>query len=138
MNTLENIGGSVLLRKLTRKSVLWFGKHEGLRIQQIIDIRKWTYLRWIYFNCCGVTFMDDILEEIRVPDDMRIEKPGTHPELHEILREKLAKNLHFKTKSHINKVRRIQRQHKEISSRRKEIPSKAVMQACNLQRIKDK
>jgi len=29
MITTENIGGSVLLRTLTRKSVLWFGKYEG-------------------------------------------------------------------------------------------------------------
>jgi len=127
----------VRLRKLARKSVFWFGKYEGVSVQQIIDLNKWTYLRWVYFNCGEVTFMDEILKEILVPDDMRIDKPGTHPELHEILREKLAKNLHFKTRAHIDKVKRIQRQHKEISSRRKELASKAVMQACNLHRIKD-
>ena len=129
------INGTVRLRKLTRKSVLWFGKHEGLSVQQVIDLTKHTYLRWVYFNCNGVTFMDDILEEIRIPDEMRIEKPGTNSELHLKLREELSKKIPFKTKQHMKKVNRVKKEFREIKISRSSVQKKSVMQAHNLYRM---
>jgi hypothetical protein len=137
MITNENIGGAVLLRTLTRKSLMWFGKYEGLRIQQIIDLQKQTYLRWVYYNCNGVSFTKDVLEEIRIKEDRRIPKPGICPEIHDKISQENIGKMDFKSKSHMNKVLRLRKVSKEFSINNNEFASKAVMQACNLHRIKD-
>lgn len=137
MITTENIGGAVLLRTLTRKSVLWFGKFEGLKIQQIIDLRHQTYLRWIYYNCKEVTFLDDILSEITIIEDRRIVKPGTCPEKHNEVCDENLKKISFKSKARFNKLARVKKSLKEVGIERRAVASKSVMQACNLHRIKD-
>ncbi len=137
MITTENIGGAVLLRTLTRKSVLWFGKFEGLKIQQIIDLRHQTYLRWIYYNCKEVTFLDDILSEITIIEDRRIAKPGICPEKHREVWVENSEKMSFNSKARLNKVARVKKSFKEIGIERRAVVSKSVMQACNLHRIKD-
>lgn len=72
-----------LLRTLTWKSTLGFGKYKELRIQEIFDLRHTAYLRYIYYNISGINFIEDILIEIGVITtygDDRIEKPGIDPE----------------------------------------------------------
>lgn len=76
----------VTLRKLTGKSILGFGKYADLSVQQLIDLSKKAYLRWVYFNASNIDFMEDILIEIRIihpptNDDRRIAKPGKNPSL---------------------------------------------------------
>ena len=56
----------VLLRKLSRKSIMKFGVHSLYTVQEIINLNKKKYLRWVYFNCSNIDFMDDILDEIRI------------------------------------------------------------------------
>ena len=116
---------------------MWFGKHEGLRIQQIIDLQHQTYLRWVYYNCNGVSFTEDVLEEIRIKEERRIPKPGICPEIHDEICQENQEKMSFKAKSHMKKVLRVRKEGKEFRMRRKELASKAVMQACNLHRIKD-
>lgn len=74
----ENSSYSVNLRKLTRKARLGFGykdiKH--ITIQDILIMNKHKELIKIYFGLDKITFMDDILEECGIDEDMRIEKPG--------------------------------------------------------------
>jgi hypothetical protein len=71
-----------LLRKLTRKSVLKFGQYSDLSVQEMINLQKHKYLRWVYFNCSNIDFMEDVLDEIKIPSDFRIPKPSKKPELH--------------------------------------------------------
>ena len=57
--------GVVLKRTLTRKSTLWFGKYEGLKVQQVIDLEDIsgiTYLVWIYFNIEKVDYCEELIE----------------------------------------------------------------------------
>lgn len=72
-----------LLRKLTRKSILGFGKHKDLTVQNLIDLDKKSYLRWVYYNCSKIDFMEDILKEIFKQDFVRLNKPDKNPELYE-------------------------------------------------------
>lgn len=76
---------AVTLRKLSRKSVLWFGKHKDRTVQQVIDLKNFRALRWYYFNLSGVSFLDDVLDEIGITEEYRIEKPGKDPEKGEML-----------------------------------------------------
>lgn len=73
-----------ILRTLTWKSILGFGKYKELSIQQIFDLGHTAYLRYIYFNVEGISFNEEILTKIYVISkyyDDRIIKPGTNPEL---------------------------------------------------------
>lgn len=70
-----------LLRKLTLKSIMNFGKFFDLTVQQCIDTKKKVYLRWVYFNCSNITFMDEILNEINIPIEYRFDKPNKNVEL---------------------------------------------------------
>ena len=74
----DNSSYSVNLRKLTRKARLGFGYKEikNITIQDILIMNKHKELIKIYFGLDKITFMDDILDELGITEDMRIEKPG--------------------------------------------------------------
>lgn len=74
---------AILLRTLTPKSILWFGKHEGKSVRQIIDLRDSQYIRWIYYNVAGVSFTDEVLDMIKLPQEYEINKPGIDVDLGE-------------------------------------------------------
>lgn len=102
-----------LLRKLTLKSKLNFGQYNDLSINELINLQKKAYLRWVYFNCDKITFLDEILEEIKIPLEFRILKPGKdaikHKELDELIKSKisgLSKHINEKKKKKYNKVKR--------------------------------
>jgi hypothetical protein len=102
-----------LLRKLSLKSKLNFGQYADLSIQEIINLEKKSYLRWVYFNCDKITFFDEILDEIKIPLEFRIEKPNKNPEkyieLNEIIKSKmtgLSKYINEKKKKKYQKVQR--------------------------------
>lgn len=82
-----------LLRKLTRKSILKFGQYSDLQVQNLLDLKTYKYLRWVYFNCSNISFMDDILDEIRIPLHFRIVKPSKNTDLHFKLNEEIFDNL---------------------------------------------
>lgn len=92
---------TVLLRTLARKSVLDFGKYKDQSIQQILDLKKHRYLRWIYYNASKISFLPEILDEIGITEEWRIDKPGKNPEKGEELDktkdEKFNNWLHAKT-----------------------------------------
>lgn len=97
----------VLLRKLSRKSVLNFGIYKDLPINNLLDLHNYSYLRWVYFNCSNITFMDDILLEIGVSQENRITKPGKNSKIAEDISEERRVNRSFKVNQHCNKVARI-------------------------------
>ena len=70
-----------------------FGQYEELTVQDIINLTKHKYLRWVYFNCSNIDFMDDVLDEIRIPENFRIKKPIKKPELHDELNKLILENL---------------------------------------------
>jgi len=82
----------VLLRKLALKSFLTFGKFSDLTVNQCIETRKKSYLRWVYFNCSNITFLDDILDEIKIPLNFRFDKPNKNTELGKKLEKELRES----------------------------------------------
>jgi hypothetical protein len=67
---------TILLRTLTGKSKIHFGKYSGLTIDEIINLGHTAYLRRLYFNISSVNFTDEVLDKIYIPDKYRISKPG--------------------------------------------------------------
>lgn len=80
------------LRTMARKSVFTFGKWNMYSVQQVLDLRGFKSLRWYYYNCSMVSFLPEILAEIRITEEWRIQKPGTDPERGKALEEKLQKH----------------------------------------------
>ena len=74
----ENSTYSVNLRKLTKKSRLGFGYNsiKHITIQDILIMNKHKDLIKIYYGLGKINFTDDILEELGISEDMRIDKPG--------------------------------------------------------------
>ena len=69
----------VLLRKLTRKSTLRFGKHYDLTVEQVLTIdliAGMKYLRWVYYSCSNITFADELLDYLGIHEKIRISKPS--------------------------------------------------------------
>jgi hypothetical protein len=67
---------ATLLRTLTFKSRLNFGKYSEMSVQQVIDIRKKRYIRWCYFNLSGITFTKEVLDCVGILEGFYIDKPG--------------------------------------------------------------
>ena len=89
-----------VLRTLTYKSKLNFGKHALLTIQELFNLKETNYLRWIYYNCDKINFMDDIIEKLKI---VKIEKPGKNPELCETIVNSVFKEAGYKIRSHVRK-----------------------------------
>ena len=84
------------LRTMTRKSVIHFGQYNGQTIEEILRLGKNSYLRFIYYNIEGVSFIEDILRNIGIVTDHqddRIPKPGKNPELGEEVEKRIHKRL---------------------------------------------
>lgn len=127
---------TILLRKLTEKSIINFGQFDGWTVGKILDMQKTGYLRWIYYNYEGLTFTDEILEKMRVNLEDRIKKPGKNPELHEITTNEKRGALYnanflayMKEKSHLLKGRKIKMIRDQ--SMRKAYNRKDILQAKN-------
>jgi hypothetical protein len=93
-----------LLRKLTEKSILKFGQYADVPIWNLLELKKYSYLRWVYFNSSNITFFENILLEIGITEEYFIEKPGVNPEFHEKLTEIKRENTSWKTQKHLDKV----------------------------------
>lgn len=100
---------TVRLRTLTEKSVIGFGRYSDSTVGMLISYEKTHYLRWCYFNFESITFTDDILSKIHIPNNFRINKPGKdlikHTELNEHIMNKIPAFAKLKKESHLRRVR---------------------------------
>lgn len=78
---------AILLRKLTEKSVIQQGKNQGLTVGEVMKKCKLDII-YAYFNYANLTFMDDILDSVRISPEDRIEKPGKAPEKYEFYKKR--------------------------------------------------
>ena len=64
-----------LLRTLTRKSTLKYGKHHDKTVSDMLILSP-QQLVVDYYSLSAITFEDSILDELLIPQDKRIAKPG--------------------------------------------------------------
>jgi hypothetical protein len=70
---------AVLLRTLTEKSILKFGRYNDLTVNEIMGSLRTKgkiYLTWVYYNCSNISFHEDVLSTLGITDDIKIPKPG--------------------------------------------------------------
>jgi len=73
----------ILKRILTRKSILGFGYSDvrDLSVQMLIDSGRQNVLINSYFNLEKIGFIEDVLDELGITEEYRIEKPGKNMQL---------------------------------------------------------
>ena len=72
---------TTMLRTLTEKSKMKFGKYEELTVMEVLNIKAGPmYLMWVYYHSSMINFMPDILKKIHIDKDRIIPKPGKDPE----------------------------------------------------------
>jgi len=66
------------LKIMARKSIYAWGRDttKGLSIQQLLDSRRQKVIISSYFGLDRVSYLDDILDEVGITPDLRIDKPG--------------------------------------------------------------
>lgn len=67
----------VRLRTLTRKSVIGFGEFVDINVQQVFDMCREYNLLQLYYGCGNISFSEDILQELGIVGEYKIEKPGS-------------------------------------------------------------
>jgi hypothetical protein len=125
-----------LLRTLTLKSRIGFGQFRDLTVSEIIDLAMLPYLRWLYFNMEGLTFTNEILINIKIDQDFRIEKPGRKPELHEKLMAILGDKMVWESKRHMKKRMDARNNRKSIAIDKFEKRFQKKSLLCSLNRKK--
>lgn len=83
------ISQSINKRTLTYKSKLGFGKYIDLTIQDILNLKKGQYLRWVYFNYEGIDFIPEILDIIQITEEYRLKKPAKNTNFLEEINKKI-------------------------------------------------
>lgn len=66
---------NVLLRKKTKKAKLGVGRYAELTVENVLANDP-SYISWVYFCVRDITFTDDILDELKIDESLRIDKPG--------------------------------------------------------------
>jgi hypothetical protein len=100
------------LRTMTLKSKFDGGKKDGFSIQQLIDLKRFRYLRWVYYTYDRINYNEEVLEILKITD-MQIDKPGKDFKTAKAVEEFFDSKIPFKTRQHLNK------KHKKIQLAKK-------------------
>ena len=121
---------SVRLRTLALASVMNFGRHQDMTVQQIIDFMKVNgvkYLTWCYYNCSNISFNAQILDILGIYEENTIQKPG-----------KVSKEEYIQFSKNVTAIR-IERENKEMTPEEIEIRNhNSMVLRANIKRGKIK
>lgn len=70
------------LRTLTRKSKLGFGKYKDKTVQEMLDLKRTLDLISPYYKLTSINYTEDILNELKITEQYRIEKPSANKEMY--------------------------------------------------------
>lgn len=70
----------VLMRTLTRKSIIGFGAYTDLTVQNLIDTFRHKELYSIYYNFRNIDFCQDLKDELCIYGEREIDKKKPNPD----------------------------------------------------------
>lgn len=111
----------VKLRTLTEKSLIGFGKLKDKTVLYCLEsTRHRTSLVAMYFKLSKINFTDDVLDNLHITKDFRIEKPGTDPnKYYNFLEGSYFYNMRYQIKGG------------GLMSGKKKLPSKGMLMSKN-------
>ena len=84
----------IRLRVLTRKSKIGWGKYANNTVGEMIEGRHFNELLWLYYHIQWLTYTDELLDELKIFKEFRIQKPGINPDMHQ---KRIVNFLNFAT-----------------------------------------
>jgi len=70
------------LRTMTRKSKMDFGKYKEKTVQEMLDLIRTLDLISAYYKLTSINYQEDILTELKITKQYRIEKPSANKEMY--------------------------------------------------------
>jgi hypothetical protein len=98
-NTIKNQieTGATLLRTLTEKSILKFGRNADIPLWKLLESFKGKcYLIWVYYHCSNINYVESILDQLKINGDRIISKPGKNERKHTEVEKAINKFLFAK------------------------------------------
>tara|TARA_R110000823_G_scaffold228621_1_gene355841 strand:+ start:101 stop:511 length:411 start_codon:yes stop_codon:yes gene_type:complete len=113
------ISNATRLRTLTKLSQLKFGRNKNDTVQQTLDLGAVgrSRLAWYYFLMSNISFSDDVLDELGITEELRIEKPTTNKRLFNEWETTLSIMDERAVQIHVTKLRRSKEWAKKASRR---------------------
>lgn len=65
---------TLLLRTMTRKSLIGFGVFKDLTVQNLIDTLRHKELLSLYYTCRNIDFNEELIAELKIDKVFRIDK----------------------------------------------------------------
>ena len=81
------------LRTMAKRSIFERGNCEYLSVQQVLDLKRQTYLAFQYYNRSKISFTLDVLEELGIVGKLTIKKPGINPKMFEEWKKWFYRNM---------------------------------------------
>lgn len=94
------------LRTLTRKSKLGFGRNKNLTVQRLLDLRRNIELISPYYKITSINYTEDILEELKITKQYRIEKPSSDKDMYYKFLNENGFKKKLRTREGANKLKR--------------------------------
>ena len=70
----------LLLRTLTRKSLIGFGEFKDLTVQNLIDTLRHKELLSLYYTCRNLDYNEELINELKINKVYRIDKKNKQEE----------------------------------------------------------
>lgn len=120
---------NLLLRRLTRKSIIGFGNYRDLTVQNLMDLQKHDELLNMYYNLEKIDFDDDVKQELFLDEFRQIPKPGKDKAAYWKHRGKILFDIiDFNRTYHKDNPNRFFKLHQSKSERKTAIVSNCIRQ----------
>jgi hypothetical protein len=98
---------------ITRKSKMGFGKYKEKTVQEMLDLRRTLDLISAYYKLTSINYQEDILTELKITEQYRIEKPSANKEMY----YKFLNENGYKLRSRGQGADKLKKQTKALSKR---------------------
>lgn len=102
---------SVNLRKLSMKSTIGFGRYADMIVGNVLKVDP-SYLSWLYYNKDKISFLPEVLEQLKITGELVIDKPGSDYRGHFAWKDSfyegddIQRMRDWHSKNHFNKTRK--------------------------------
>ena len=83
-----------LLRTMTRRSIVGFGLNPDWRVDDFFKMKAHFELVKMYYKLGNVTFTEDVLMDLKITPERRIEKPGKSQDAYIMYAKQIFADMH--------------------------------------------
>lgn len=130
---------NLLLRTMTRKSIIGFGNYKDLTIQNLMDLQKHDELLSIYYSLEKIDFDADVKKELFLDEFRQIQKPGKDKQAYWKFRGQILFDIiEFNRSYHKDNPNRFFKRNNGMAERKHGIVSNCIRQNKEKSKIKNR